>query len=278
MKAPTPRLAGSHRIQAPTKRAVAEKPSTKRAVKRTAANLGLHLLSIREEVHQRIASDLHDSTCQHLIAASLNVMRMRRSINDVHSAERICNDIDASIDQALSEIRAFTYLLHPQNLLADGLKATIEHFADGYSSRTSLQTSLEITPEVDRLPYEAQRSLLRVIQEALMNVFRHAKATVVRISIEAMGTHLELRVIDDGSGMPVGSGSKALSSGVGIPGMRARLQQLGGALEIHSSSEMECRGTTLSATIPHRSRARRTRPPERSHGDLRWSENNTKRH
>lgn len=273
MKAPAPRLAGSHRIRARTKRAVAENPAAKRAVKRTAANLGLHLLSLREEVHQRIASDLHDSTCQHLIAASLNVMRMRRSINDVDSALKICNDIDASIDQALSEIRAFTYLLHPQNLLSDGLKATIEHFADGYSSRTSLQTSLEITSEVDKLPYEAQRSLLRVIQEALMNVFRHAKATRVWISIEAMGTHLELRVIDDGSGMPIneaGSGSQPLSSGVGIPGMRARLQQLGGILEIRSSSEMECRGTTLSATIPHRSRSRRTRPPERTLDDLRW--------
>ena len=63
---------------------------------------------------------------------------------DHGSAEQLIDDIDASIDQAQREIRAFTYLLHPLNLLTDGLKVTIEQFVNGFSSRTSLQTSLEI--------------------------------------------------------------------------------------------------------------------------------------
>ena len=88
-------------------------------------------------------------------------------MNGNGSAERLCDDIDASIDQAQREIRAFTYLLHPQNLLTDGLKVTIEQFVDGFSARTSLKTSLEIAPEVDRLSYERQRSVLSVIQELL---------------------------------------------------------------------------------------------------------------
>jgi two-component system NarL family sensor kinase len=226
----------------------------KMATRRAAAELDVRLLSLQEEVQQRIASDLHDSTCQHLIAASLSAMLVRRALKDIGNAEKICNDLDASIDQAIREIRSFTYLLHPQNLLADGLKATVEQFIGGFSARTSLKANLEITPEVDRLSYESQRCVLRVIQEALMNVFRHAKATLVKVTIEATDTHFKLRVGDNGCGMPAGqarSGTKAISFGVGIPAMRARLQQIGGALEIRSSSVVGRRGTTLCAVIPH---------------------------
>ena len=167
-------------------------------------------MSLQEEVQQRIASDLHNSTCQHLIAVSLNIMRMRRETNGSCSAEKLCDEIDGSIDQALREIRAFTYLLHPKNLLADGLKTTIEQFVDGFSARTSLKVNLKIAPEVDSLPYERQCSVLRVIQEALANVFRHAKATQVTVAMEAADTHFKLRIRDNGRGMPIGQARSGL--------------------------------------------------------------------
>ena len=203
-------------------------------------------------MQQRIASDLHDSTCQHLIAASLNVMRLRRAIKDSDGGEKIFDDIDASIDQAQREIRAFTYLLHPQYLLSDGLKATIEKFVDGFAVRTSLKTSLNIAPEVDQLSFERQRAVLRIVQEALANVFRHAHATQVKIAMVATDMHFRLQVTDNGRGMPckqARSGPKAVSFGVGIPGMRARLRHLGGTLEIHSAAGG--RGTALCAVLPH---------------------------
>lgn len=223
------------------------------ATRRASANLGVRMLSLQEEVQQRIASDLHDSTCQHLVAASLSVMRLRRALNDARSAETLCDDIDGSIDQALWEIRAFAYLLHPRNLLSDGLKVAIEQFAAGFSARTSLKADIEIAPEVDKLSYDSQNSLLRVIQEALTNVFRHAKATQVKVVMEAADAHFRLRISDNGHGMPIGQvrpDSKNISFGVGIPSMRARLQQMGSALEIWSSSAAECHGTTLRASIP----------------------------
>ena len=253
------KLVGSHR--AIEERATA---GDRMARRRAAAELDLRLLSLQEEVQQRIASDLHDSTCQHLIAASLNVMRLRRAVSDNGSAEKLFDDIDASIDQAQREIRAFTYLLHPQNLLTDGLKTTIEQFVDGFAARTSLKTSLEIAPEVDKLSYERQRAVLRVIQEALANVFRHAQATQVKVAMEATDTHFKLRVTDNGRGMPINqarSGPKAISFGVGIPAMRARLRQLGGTLEIHSSSATGGRGTTLCAVLPHSLPLKRARQP-----------------
>ena len=216
------------------------------------ARMSAKLLSIQQNIQQRIGSDLHDSTCQHLIAASLTVMRIRAALHNPTYAERLCNDLDASIDQALKEIRAFAYLLHPQNLTEDGLKATIEHYACGFAARTSLKVTTEITPEVDRLPYKKQCSLLRVIQEALTNVFRHAKATEVAVVIKATDNEFRLRVKDNGCGMPgdrprYGTGVPSL--GVGIPAMRVRLQQLGGTLVIRSGLA-EHSGTTLCAVIP----------------------------
>jgi len=216
-------------------------------------NIAVRLLSLQEDIQQRIASDLHDSTCQHLIAASLNLLRLRHATGDAGTAKQIFDDIDASINQALQEIRAFSYLLYPQDLLNDGLKSTIEQYANGFSARTSLRSIVDITPEVCRFPHETQCSLLRIVQEALTNVFRHAHATQVTIAIDARRNDVRLRVIDDGCGIPTGqakSGPKAVSFGVGIPGMRSRVRQLGGTFEIHSSTGLR-RGTTVCALLPY---------------------------
>jgi signal transduction histidine kinase len=181
-------------------------------------------------------------------------MRIRASLGDPVSAAPLCDEIDASIDEALREIRAFAYLLYPQDLSIDGLKATIEHYADGFAARTSLQVNTRVASDVDRLPYEKQRSLLRVVQEALTNVFRHAKATEVEIVLEVADRRVRLTISDDGRGMPAAMsrpGTRATSLGVGIPAMRARLQQIGGTLEIRSGPAMRRSGTVLCAVIPH---------------------------
>ncbi|HVX77474.1 MAG TPA: ATP-binding protein [Bradyrhizobium sp.] len=238
-------LIGSHRILSKTSDAVDET--------RAHSRMSARLVSIQQDIQQRIASDLHDSTCQHLIAASLSVMRIRASLADPANAERLCDDIDASIDHALGEIRAFSYLLHPQNPTGDGLKATIEQYVRGFAARTSLKVATEITPEVDQLSYKKQRSLLRIIQEALTNVFRHARATEVGVAIAANESHFRLLVRDNGRGIAGRARCRAdePSLGVGIPAMKARMQQLGGTLEIRSSTALAS-GTTLCAVFPHR--------------------------
>ncbi len=241
------RLIGSHRI-------LSEASLEASAEGIVDARMNVRLISIQEHIQQKIASDLHDSTCQHLIAASLGLMRIRASLGDPVSAERLCDEIDASIDEALREIRAFAYLLYPQELTIGGLKATIEHYAVGFAARTSLQVSTRIASEADRLPYEKQHSLLRVVQEALTNVFRHAKATKVEIVLEVADGRVRLTISDDGCGMPVATsrpGTRAISLGVGIPAMRARLQQMGGTIKIRSGPAMRRPGTVVCAVFPH---------------------------
>jgi two-component system NarL family sensor kinase len=234
------------------------KRATSRSRERTvqnslSPNTALGLSSLREDIQQRIASDLHDSTCQHLIAATLSLLRLKRSANDTGIADKICDEIDVSINLALREIRSYSYLLYPQEILKDGLKSTIEEYVSGFSSRTSLKCITRITPEVRELACETQCSLLRFVQEALTNVFRHANATRVEVAIETRGNSLRLRVIDDGCGLPAGqkSGPRATSLGVGIQGMRSRARELGGTFQIHSSTGRR-RGTTVCALLPYR--------------------------
>jgi signal transduction histidine kinase len=212
------------------------------------------LASIQEDIHQRFASELHDSTCQHLIAASLSLMRMRTHLGASVNAERLFDEIDASIGEALKEIRAFAYLRYPQALTVDGLKTTIECYARSFATRTSLDVSTNITRAVDRLPKEHQRLLLRVTQEALTNVFRHAKATKVKVVLEETDAHIRLMISDNGCGLlagRAGRGVKAISTGVGIPTMSARLKQIGGRLEIHSDPAVPHSGTTVYAVFAH---------------------------
>jgi two-component system NarL family sensor kinase len=222
-------------------------------VRRT-SKLDAELVALQEKLHRRIASELHDSTCQHLIAASLGVMQIARALGDPAKAEKHCEQVDVSINLALKELRSLTYLLHPQNLFEGGLKTTIERYAEGFAVRTSLAVEVSISPAVDSLSREKQRSLMRIVQEALTNVYRHAKATRVDITIEARERAFQLEVRDDGQGMMAGDRlcrCRPPALGTGLRIMQDRLDQMGGRLKILSAPTAARRGTTLHATFPH---------------------------
>ena len=211
------------------------------------------LASIQDGIQQRIASELHDSTCQHLVAASLGLVRIRTLLGSANGRESLCDQVVASIDEAMREIRSLTYVLHPQALMAEGLKATIECYAHGFAARTTLRVTLGIDASVDRLSHESQHSLLRIVQEGLTNVFRHAHATEVSILTDVTDGTFRLTIGDNGRGFPVrraNDGADARSMGVGIPAMRARVQQLGGRLEIQSDPTSPHSGTTLCVMFP----------------------------
>ena len=206
------------------------------------------LLALQEEERQRIARELHNSTAQHIAAASIGLMRLEAEIQQGPSARKAFAQVESLLERALLELRVFTYLLHPPNLATDGLQLTLHDFIEGFAERTGLRTSVRISPAVDAVSPEIQRSVLRVVQEALSNVHRHAEATHVIVGVKMTSKRLIIRVRDDGRGMRVlrGVGSEARPRmGVGISGMRARLQQFGGDLKIKTSAG----GTALIAFI-----------------------------
>ena len=217
------------------------------------------LAAIQDGIQQRIASELHNSTCQHLVAASLGLARIRTWLGSAKGGESLCDEVVASIDEAMREIRSLTYVLHPQALMAEGLKATIECYAHGFAARTTLRVTLGIDASVDRLSYESQHSLLRIVQEGLTNVFRHARATEVSILTDVTDRTFRLTIGDNGRGLPVRRENDRVDArpmGVGIPAMRARVKQLGGQLEIRSDPTTPHSGTTLYVVFPRPAKSR----------------------
>ena len=218
------------------------------------SKLDSELVALQEELHRRIASELHDLTCQHLIAASLSVMQLKNALGDPTKAAVHCEQVDFSINSALKELRSLAYLLHPQSLIEGGLRTTIERYAEGFAVRTSLVVEASISPAVDSLSFEKQRSLMRIVQEALTNVYRHAKATKVDITIGVReGSSSSRFETTDKAWLPRDGVRRfrlpALGTGLRI--MQARLQELGGRLEILSTPSAGRRGTTLRATFPY---------------------------
>jgi PAS domain S-box-containing protein len=206
------------------------------------------LLALQDEERRRIANELHDSTAQHLVAMSLNLMRLRADTAVKAETLDILDEIDGSLEEAIKELGAFTYLLHPPDLQTEGLSATLGRYVEGFGRRTGLKITLRSCRSVDHLSLPLQQTLLRIVQEALTNVYRHASATCVSVNFRCVGKRLRLVISDDGKGTDETSGrknAKQFRLGVGIPGMIARMQQVGGHLDIRSGPN----GTAVHATM-----------------------------
>ena len=193
------------------------------------------LLALQDEERRRIANELHDSTVQHLVAISLNLMRIRADAGGAETLN-ILDEIDGSLEEASKELRGFTYLLYPPHLQREGLSATLGQYVEGFSTRTGLKIMVKLCRSIDQLSLPLQLALLRIVQEALANVYRHASATRVSVNFRRVGKRLRLVISDDGQGVEETFGhqsGKPFRVGVGIPRVIARMQQFGGNLDIH---------------------------------------------
>ena len=153
------------------------------------------------------------------------------------------------VDNSLKEVRTLSHLLHPPMLDDVGLVAAIRWFANGFSQRSSIQVELNLPADLPRLPTELETAVFRVVQESLTNVHRHSGSTTATVRLEREADLLHLYVIDQGCGISpekLSSGQETATIGVGLLGMRERLRQLRGQLEINSSSQ----GTSIHAIIP----------------------------
>jgi two-component system, NarL family, sensor kinase len=226
------------------------------------SELSGQLLALQEEERQRIARELHDSTAQHLVAANLGLASLEGTVVATPASRSAFAEIESLLTEALRELRIFTYLLHPPNLAKDGLQATLRDFAEGFAGRTGLVARIRIPEEVDDLPPELQRAILRVVQEALTNVHRHADASHVSVNARIRSGRLVVRIRDNGHG--IGGPARPdgpIRLGVGVAGMRARMEQFGGSLKIRTGRV----GTCVVAMTP----VIRTRRAPQSAGRLR---------
>jgi signal transduction histidine kinase len=209
------------------------------------------LLHAQELERRRIAIELHDSMSQHLAGIVLTVDQIRRRFPSEPGVQALLDDLTKLAQQATRETRVLSHLLNASRHEREPFDASLKRLVGGFGSRTGLATVIETKGPVDAANGAAQHALFRVIQEALTNVYRHARATKVSVSLVARADQLTLCIADDGRGIPEASadGDEA-PLGVGIPGMRSRIEQLGGRLEITSRE----RGAVVTAALPlHRS-------------------------
>ncbi|RDI57221.1 ATP-binding protein [Microvirga subterranea] len=205
------------------------------------------LLHLQDEERQRIGAELHDSTTQHLTAAGLGLARIHVLASEHPDIEAALGSVGTSIDEAQKEIRTLSFLLFPPSLERDGLALTLRDFIHGFARRAGLTARVRIDPAIDIADANVSWAALRVTQEALANIRRHAQATRISVDIRTEDGSLRLRISDNGIGLPGKKSTDARPKlGVGIPGMEARVRQLGGELSVTSGR----RGVTVRAALP----------------------------
>ena len=202
----------------------------------------VQLLEAEDEERGRLARELHDTTAQHLAATKMNLTRLSDAAAVLPPpVPQLLADSLGLVSQALHEIRTLTYLLHPPLLEELGLAGAVRDYAAGFAQRSGLRASVDAEGFAGRLPPAMELALFRVVQESLGNVHRHSGSDCARIRLERDAEEVRLEIQDNGRGMPNGT-----QAGVGLAGMRERLRQLGGRLEIESDAE----GTTVLASLP----------------------------
>ena len=209
-------------------------------------SLSLHLLRTQDEERRRIGRDLHDSLGQVLTAMKISLASLRDKALGSQAEIEKCMQF---ADDCIREVRTISYLLYPPMLEELGLKSAIPWYLDGFATRSGIKTTFECSPDFDRFPREVELALFRVLQEALTNVHRHSESPVAQVRLLLDGTNAVLQIQDAGKGIPkevLGESGELPWTGVGLRGMKERMQQLGGRLELSSGRN----GTTLTAIVP----------------------------
>src|SRR5215472_13225519 len=218
---------------------------------RSIHQLSTELLKLQDEERRRIGRELHDGMAQTVLAVNLSLAQIRQSGQPLSDASKRALDKARELLQQMSrEIRTLSYLLHPPLLDDLGLATALKEYVNGFSERSNIETTLELPRRFRRLPQIVETTFFRITQECLSNIQRHSGSKLAKVALRDDAECITLEVTDYGRGISTpenGNSSRPRRLGVGIPGMRERMAQVGGQLEIDSNP----RGTTVRARILH---------------------------
>jgi signal transduction histidine kinase len=212
--------------------------------------LSVRLLEVQDQERRKFSRELHDSLGQYLVGVKMNLTMLGKSA----PANTLITESTKLVDLAITETRTISHLLHPPLLDEAGFASAARWYVEGFAQRSGVQTSLDIPENLGRLPQPVELALFRVLQESLTNVHRHSKSPRADVSVRLSPQQVVLRVRDYGKGIP----AEVLShfqqnrahGGVGLTGMRERLHELGGKLEMDSDGH----GTEVLAIMPRSER------------------------
>jgi len=211
--------------------------------------LSARLMQLQDDERRRIARELHDSVGQMLAALGMNLAAVGTDIERLTKSANTVNESAALVQELSREVRTISHLLHPPLLDEAGLASALHWYVEGFAERSKIKVDLEIPADFERLGREAETAIFRTVQECLTNIHRHSESPTARIRIAASDGQVCVEIEDRGRGIPPEKQSEMASTGtpgVGIRGMRERLRQLGGNLDIHSNGK----GTLIVARLP----------------------------
>jgi len=211
--------------------------------------LSARLMQLQDDERRRIARELHDSVGQMLAALGMNLAAVGTDIERLVKTANTVNDSAALVQELSREVRTISHLLHPPLLDEAGLASALHWYVEGFAERSKIKVDLEIPADFERLERESETAIFRTVQECLTNIHRHSESPTARIRVIVSDGHVCVEVEDRGRGIPAEKQFEMASTGtpgVGIRGMRERLRQLGGSLDIHSNGK----GTLIMARLP----------------------------
>ncbi len=189
------------------------------------ARVTWRMLETQETAARRFSHELHDELGQSLTAIKANVTALDSATPPDPARLEDCRRL---IDEAIQNVRELSHLLRPTILDDFGLDAGIRWLAERFGQRTGIEVDYRSSFQ-ERLADQTETHLFRIVQEALTNIARHSGATRVAIELERSGNRVHLTVKDNGKGFQNNG-----ASGLGLVGMRARAQSVGGELQIDS--------------------------------------------
>jgi PAS domain S-box-containing protein len=221
--------------------------------------LSAHLLRTQEDERRRLGRDLHDNVGQYLAVMKMTLESLPPGPASGEEYESQVRECVGLVEESIKEVRTMSYLLYPPMLDEMGLKSAVPRFLDGFAKRSGIQTTFEMPRDSARLARDTEIAIFRVLQESLTNVHRHSGSTTAEVRITVDDSTVRLEVRDHGKGMRPEVAESIRDSwgtlGVGLRGMNERMHQLGGTLEISSSSD----GTVVIAAAPHTASGRAQR-------------------
>jgi signal transduction histidine kinase len=202
------------------------------------------LVTAREEERRRLRRDLHDELAPTLAALALNAATARDRTTHDPATNALLHDLYSGLRAAVGDIRRLVYELRPPALDELGLVAALRERAAQFSAAADghpLHVAVDAPEHLPLLPAAVEVAAYRIVQEALMNVVRHARAHACTVRL-VLSDGLHLEITDDGVGLPL-----TYRAGVGLRSMRERAVELGGRCTI---DPLDGRGTRVHACLP----------------------------
>ena len=209
--------------------------------------LSTELVRVQEEERRTIARELHDEVGQVLMAIKVELAVAQRRLATSGGPERMLDDAQAITDGALNTVRDLSHLLHPAMLDDLGLVAVLEWYLAGFGKRHGIPVELLQDGMTGRLAPEIEAAAYRVVQEALTNIAKHAKATLAFVYLRCSAATFEVTIEDNGIGFDPARPRR----GLGLIGIRERVANLGGRVHVNSAPG---EGTRLTIEVPVRMR------------------------